>query len=511
VTILGLALGLYIANRQRAIAQQRFMQVRQLANRFIELDEEIRGIAGTTKVRGRIVSDALQYLAALGSEIHGDDELALEIVRAYVRVAHAQGDPTSSNLGQFSEAEASLQAAERFVEPLVSTDPANLEALAVWGTIAHDRMILADNQGRRDEALAHAATTVDRLEALTRRPGSEKYAYGTAYFYGNVAGTYAGHRRFDEAVRMCRRALDISDAVESARGVRGGVTANLANALWQSGDLEAALRTAREALAFVEQKAAGGHVTQRANVARVLRYEGMILGKADGEPSLGRADEALIAFHRALDISDTHAEQDPNDFLSRRQVATIGLEIGNILRHRDPTQALAMYDRALTRLREATSSAATQRVEAALLAESSYAARALHGQDESKRRIDAAFDLLRELEAYPADGIEPQSEPALALRALAVHYDQIGQPEKAVETYRELLAGMSAWPLDVQNDLRDATSVSRTWSALATVLRRIGRGDEAAALDARRTELSSRWERKLPGNEIVLRQIAGAP
>ena len=109
VLVIGsLSTGLYVANRERKIAEQRFAQVRQLANKFIELDNDIRGLPGSTKVRMQMVSDSLQYLTSLGSDVHGDKDLALEIAYAYVRVAHAQGDPTSPNLGQFAEAKVSL-------------------------------------------------------------------------------------------------------------------------------------------------------------------------------------------------------------------------------------------------------------------------------------------------------------------------------------------------------------------------------------------------------------------
>ena len=104
-----LSAGLWIANRERKVAERRFAQVRQLANKFIALDNDIRGLPGSTKVRMQMVSDSLQYLTSLGSDVHGDKDLALETAYAYVRVAHAQGDPTSPNLGQFPEAEASLE------------------------------------------------------------------------------------------------------------------------------------------------------------------------------------------------------------------------------------------------------------------------------------------------------------------------------------------------------------------------------------------------------------------
>src|SRR5580704_11424417 len=41
-----LSTGLLVANRERKVAEQRFAQVRQLANKFIELDNDIRGLQG---------------------------------------------------------------------------------------------------------------------------------------------------------------------------------------------------------------------------------------------------------------------------------------------------------------------------------------------------------------------------------------------------------------------------------------------------------------------------------
>ena len=512
LTIVALSVGLFIANHQRAMAQRRFVQVRQLANRFIELDEELRGIAGTTQVRSRIVSDSLQYLAALGSEIQGNRELALDIANAYVRVAHAQGDPTSSNLGQFAEAEASLEAAERFVQPIVAADPANARAVAIAAEVAHDRLKLIEHQGRRGAVLERAAGTaavrVDALANVARREPS--YAYAAAFFYGGVAGAYHSLRRFDDAVRTCRKALDLTDEFEPARRMRGNCVALTAIVLRDSGDLDGALKMARESVTLQEQRAAGGHSTSRENLANALFREGRILAAlAENEPSAGRAEEALVVLRRALDISEEHATQDPHDGLSRGSVAKAALDIGNILRPRDPQVALAMYDKGLTRIREAQTSETTQRLEAMLLAMSSYAARALQRRNEAKDRIDTAFRRLRDLKLYPADRIEPWGEVDRTVRALADHYADVGPMDKAVATYQELLTKLMAWKLDIRNDIRDATCVSRTWLALGTLLRRAGRPDEAAALDARRIELANHWSQKLPGNMVIFRLISG--
>jgi len=92
------------------------------------------------------------------------------------------------------------------------------------------------------------------------------------------------------------------------------------------------------------------------------------------------------------------------------------------------------------------------------------------------------------------------------LRAKADDYAETGQIPQAIAAYQELLDKLMAWKPDPQNDLRDATCISRTWTALADLLRRGGRAEEADRLEAQRTELWSHWSGKLPNAEFLLRQ-----
>lgn len=90
----------------------------------------------------------------------------------------------------------------------------------------------------------------------------------------------------------------------------------------------------------------------RINLANGYDLEGMILGRADAEPSLGRSREALADFQKALDIAEDLANKDSADYLGRRNVAVFGLEAGNLLRHKDAKEALAVYDHSLVRIRK---------------------------------------------------------------------------------------------------------------------------------------------------------------
>lgn len=502
-----LTTGLLVANRERKIAEQRFAQVRQLANKFIALDNDIRGLPGSTKVRMQLVSDAQQYLTSLGGDVHGDKDLALDIAYAYIRVAHAQGDPTSPNLGQFDEAEKSLNQASTFVDPILAKDPDNQRGLFIATTIAHDRMALADYLGDREKALRNALVTAALIERfMNTRPVEFHDLFSMRYFYANVANTYLNARHFDEAIRYCQRALDIPLSGPRANAVRGGVLDIWAAARWESGDLEGALKTNLDSIELKKTEAAEGHATMLMNLANGYGLEGSILGRADSTPSLGRSREALAYFQKALDIAEDLARKDSLDYLSRHSEATFGSEIGNILRHTDPPKALAVYDHALAGIREVKANPSTERDEAELLIASSYALRWTGHEQEAKQRIEKAFDLLHKARRYPVDKVEAMSDTYDALRAQADDYAQIGQTTAAIEAYQQLLDKLTAWKPDPENDLRDATCLSRTWTALADLLRRSGRAKESDRLVAQRTELWNHWNGKLANAQFLLRQ-----
>jgi serine/threonine protein kinase len=502
-----LSIGLLIANRERKIAERRFAQVRQLANKFVALDEDIRGLPGSTKVRMQLVSDSLQYLTSLGSDVHGDKDLALEIAYAYVRVAHAQGDPTSPNLGQFPEAEASLDKAENFVDSVLTVDPRNRRGLFIAATIAHDLMTLADAQDRREEMVSWAATTSERVERFMNLGNvNPDDTYSMGYFELNIANVYDDARHFDDALRASQRALDITQPVASAHRLRGSILGAIVMARWQTGDLDGALQAAQQAIQLEETEAASGHASLRVNLALALYREGMILGKQDAESSLRRSGDALAAFQRGLEIGEELAKRDPIDYLSRRLVATIGLEIGNILRHNEPRKAWAVYDHALARTREANTNVTAQLCAADLLAGSSYAVRWVGQNREARQRIEEAFQLLRDARQYPANTVEPMGTSDHVMRAAADDYAETAQIPKAIAAYQELLDKLMAWKPDLQNDLRDATCLSRTWTAQASLFRRAGHSDEANRLEAQRKELWNHWNGKLPNAQFLLRQ-----
>jgi hypothetical protein len=65
---------------------------------------------------------------------------------------------------------------------------------------------------------------------------------------------------------------------------------------------------------------------------------------------------------------------------------------------------------------------------------------------------------------------------------------------------------MAAKPA-TDTDLRDAPRLSLLYQSLADLDRRAGEGARAREMDSRRLALWEAWDRKLPGNPFIRRQL----
>jgi serine/threonine protein kinase len=509
VALIGLATGLYIANRERAIAEERFRQVRQLANRVFDVDVAIRNTPGTTKARQLIVSTSLEYLQKVGAEARGDKDLALEIGSAYIQLAHVQGVPVNSNLGQFQQADESLRHADDLVVSVLKSDPLDRRALLTSATIAHDRMAIAGAQSQHGEALARTTNTaekLDRFTALGQLDSNE--VKEVSFMYGNVAVTFVDEHRFENAIQYARRSIEVARMIKDSGGQQSLAYGILADALRQTGDLEGALNAIRESRRLEELLADTNQTWQRSNLALALWREGSILGEV-GDISLGRPQEALPVFRQALALAEELERRDPDDVHHLQLEGEIARRAGDVLLPTDPLAALAVYDAAIPGIHGANgSNIAIHRTEATLLAASSYALRALHRPGEARRRVDDAFEVLLKTGDYPAFDIALGGEADFALRARADDYAASGQPGAAAETYRGLLAKTKASNRDPKDDLRNALFMSDIYASLGRIPRQDARAQEAT--HSARLAIWQNWDRKLPNNAFVQRQLASA-
>jgi serine/threonine protein kinase len=502
-----LAGGLVMVNRERMIADRRFRQLRLLSSQVFELDGAIRSLPGSTEARRHLVETSLNYLEGLSADMRGDVDLARELSDAYWRVAHVQGVPTDLNLGDFTAAERSLKKADEFVEIVLASRPRDDRALFRSGNIAHDRMILAESERRRPDALIHARKAIARLDAfMSLRTASESDRNTVSSLYGNIGLAFVNMHLYEDAVREVQRQLEIARSVPSAQYRVGSGLSVLANALRFQGDLEGALKAIQDARAIIEKGVYSSATARMIEMYGVLLREGLIEGE-DGGVSLNRPADAVETLQKAFDITEATARQDVHDAASRGRVGTAGRELGNILRHSDPQRALATYDVALNRLAEIPNNLKARRDRALTLAESSYALRHLHRLPEARQRITAALTILTETKDLPADRIGLDTPANAVLRAQADDLDEQGSPLKALESSKQLLDKVMRAGPSPETDLRDAAALSLLYRNLARFYVRAGDTAGADSIDARRLDLWRQWEHKLPRNPFVLLQL----
>jgi serine/threonine protein kinase len=509
LTLAGLSIGLFAANRERLIAQQRFGQVRQLANKLFDIDVQVRQLPGNSKTRQLIVDTALDYLKRLAVDAGTDPDLAVDVGTAYMRVARVQGVPISANLGQLDEAERTLQTAQALIDSAVAARPGNRVAVLRSAQIAHDRMVLAGLKRPDTEALRYAQRSAALLEQyVTSGPVDPAEAQQVVIAYMNVANRYMLVNQLDEAIRKARRTIDIARANNQPLQA-GAALMVVASALRARGDLDEALAQVQEAVRVLEPDPSERNQGRTSSYTLALTREGAILGEVRGI-SMGRSDEALTVLNRAAQILEERARQDQNDFDSRNRLSSAYLQSADILSTVDPPRALKTYNDDLDRLAEIKGNSKMRRDEVRALSGSAVLLHRMGRVGEARERLANAFEHLRELNLYPAATVTLGSEADEALRARAQIEADAGRVDEALEIQRHLIDAVLNGKPDVEANLSEAADLSSLYAATSAVARRAGQKPFAAAIDSRRLELWQHWDQKLARNPFVQRQLAAA-
>jgi len=116
-----------IATAERARAEKRFNDVRELANSLIfEIHDSIQGLPGATPSRKLLLDRAVKYLDKLSQDVGGDANLQRELAWAYHRLATVQGDTSQGSLGEIGAADISNKKAMALFEAVAKANPKNV-------------------------------------------------------------------------------------------------------------------------------------------------------------------------------------------------------------------------------------------------------------------------------------------------------------------------------------------------------------------------------------------------
>jgi hypothetical protein len=400
----------------------------------------------------------------------------------------------------------SLAKADALTNIVLAAHPQDRAALFRSASIAQKQAAATRTQHRNQEALAFMRETKARLARLEQVGIKTPEEIRTAsYVYGDLGREYYNLDQFDEAAGLERRSADLARLLPREPEYLKNALSILANVLRYQGDLEGADRTIREARQAEDRVVYPNETQRMVGAYGILLREGMILGE-DGNINLGKPAEAAAAFQKAVDLMEQAAERDPRDYTSRDRLALVGMQLGNVLRHSDPARALTVYDLALRRAREVRNVVA-QRREARLLAESSYPLRQLNRSAEARRRVDQSLELLKETKDFPAESIDIGGVVYFALYAQADQFSADGNPARAAGVFESILKAAASDSLQAPTNLGIASLLSRLYDGLARSYESSGDAARADAARAKRTQLWDGWNRKLPGNSYIQKQL----
>ena len=202
------------AERQRALAEKRFGEVRQLANNVVfKYHDEIANLQGATKVRETLITDGLQYLDSLAQEAGDDASLSGELGAAYLRIGNIQGGAYQGNTGDTAAAIGSYGKALTLFENLAKNNSADDKTKAQLSE-THKKLGFALRKAGDKTANEHFKTAVTlNEELLAAHPNDNAQKIQSAQAYVNLCRVLPKSLAAGESVETCRRALPLLQAV----------------------------------------------------------------------------------------------------------------------------------------------------------------------------------------------------------------------------------------------------------------------------------------------------------
>lgn len=340
------------ARAAQARAERRFNDVRKLANNVLfDYHDAIKDLPGATKVRERLVKDALNYLDSLAGEAHGDPALQRELAAAYERVGDVRGGDTSGSLGDIAGALESYTKAFKIRELLATVNSGDVRARRDLAS-SHQKIgyRLLDT-GETSNGVEHLRKAFALYLDLTReQPANEDLQFELADTRNKLGSAMRQRDELVGALEQHRAALAICEKLAAShpqeqryRRALWTCHERMAAALWYQNDVAGALEANSKALALGEGLIADDPLNADYRRGLVLNYK-------NGGDYRKRSDSrgALEYFRRAVALDEELLAADPANALTRTDLGYLHKRIADFHANlEDWSQALAHFSKAL--------------------------------------------------------------------------------------------------------------------------------------------------------------------
>jgi len=341
----------HIAMREKARAERRFNDVRKLANNVLfDYHDAIKDLPGATKVRERLVKDALNYLDSLAGEAHGDAELQRELASAYERVGDVRGGNVSGSLGDPVGALESYRKAFGICEGLIAANRGDAQARRALarnhqkiGTL----LLRTDDPGKGVEHLQAARTLC--LDLTGEQPADDDLQFELATVCRHLGSAMGFHNDYPAGLAQLRAALAILEKIVAKnpqnQAYRRGLWTTHEKAgwaLWMQGDATGAIEANIKARELGEALLAEDPLNADYSRGLVANYQ-------NGGNYRMRSDRrtAVTYLLKAAALDEKLLVADPNNALTLRDLGSTHHMTAELL------EALEDYAQALPHFRKA--------------------------------------------------------------------------------------------------------------------------------------------------------------
>jgi eukaryotic-like serine/threonine-protein kinase len=358
--VAGVARETVIAERQRARAEKRFNEVRELAHSFMfKFHDAIKNLAGATEARQLVVSESLSYLNSLAEEASDDPGLQRELADAYEELAEIQGFAGGSNLGDKPGALASYRKAVAIRELIVGSASATID----------DRRKLADLYSRFStvadgtDKLKYAQKGLETVNlVLAADPTNEKARLSAELSHhfigqqlaatGDLNGALENYREMQSIIRELFESDPSNKAYQHDLALSckkiGGV-------LIVTGDLSGAAESYNKALDIERARVASdaNNASTRLDLSYTLSDLALIFRKTKDYT------RALNAARESLAIREELSAADPKDERARVALAAIYHRLGNLHFEMEEFEGALQYFRRCLEIRQILAASST--------------------------------------------------------------------------------------------------------------------------------------------------------
>jgi non-specific serine/threonine protein kinase/serine/threonine-protein kinase len=348
----------HAANLQRARAERRFQDVRNLANSLMfEVYDAIQTLPGSIGARELLVKRAQRYLDSLSAESAEDPGLKLELAGAYEKLGDVLGGYRSANLGNTAGAIDSYRKALALRESVERGATADVklqrDLLRNHGKLS-DVLLYTGNPA---EALQHSRKLLKMAEALVARdPGNTANQAYLASAYVDTGWKLAGNGDWQAGLANLRKSVALWETLvrtkPGANFERGLAVAydrtSVALATYSDQYAEA-LELLRKEVPLAGKLAAADPLNAPAQ--RLAAYARLNLGMVLAEQ--GDAEQARTQFAQAITVFEKLAAADPRDMQYRFDVIDgTGLDANAAIEMGDTAGAISRLETALELLRD---------------------------------------------------------------------------------------------------------------------------------------------------------------